>query len=113
MQMIINWFVSAVAIMIASYLLPGVMVSGLIAALVVAIVLGFINVFIKPVLILLTLPINILSLGLFTLVINALLVMLASAIVPGFRVDGFWWAMLFALVLFAVNLMFSIFREKR
>jgi len=111
--MIINWFISAVAIIIAAYLLPGVSVDGLLAALVVAIVLGFINAFLKPILIILTLPINVLTLGLFTLVINALLIMLASSIVPGFNVAGFWWAMLFGLVLFAVNWIFSSMRDEK
>lgn len=64
---------------------------------------GLINAIIRPILILLTLPLNILTLGLFTLVINALLIMLAAAIVPGFTVQGFWWALLFGLVLAVIN----------
>jgi len=91
------------AIIITAYLLPGVKLTGFFAALVTALILGLINAFIRPVLILLTLPLNILTLGLFTLVINALLIMLAAAIVPGFAVQGFWWALLFGLVLAIVN----------
>ncbi|MEK7646385.1 MAG: phage holin family protein [Patescibacteria group bacterium] len=106
MNIIFHWIVSALAIIIAAYLLPGVAISGLIAALIVAVVLGIINVFIKPIIILLTLPINILTLGLFTLVINAALIMLASSIVPGFVVDGFWWAFVFAIVLWMINSVF-------
>ena len=67
------------------------------------VVLGIINAFIKPVLIILTLPINILTLGLFTFVINALIIILTSGLVPGFKVNGFWWALLFSIVLSIVN----------
>ena len=103
MSFMIQWLVSAAAIVITAYLLPGVKVAGVFAALVTALVLGLINAVLKPLLILLTLPLNILTLGLFTLVINALLIMLAAAIVPGFFVQGFWWALLFGLVLAIVN----------
>jgi len=103
MQLIFNWFFSAVAIAIASYVLPGVFVDSFVIALVLAVVLGAINAILKPILIFLTLPINILTLGLFTLVINAMLVLLASSIVPGFWVSSFWWAMLFAITLSIVN----------
>jgi putative membrane protein len=104
MGMLLQWLVSAAAIAITSYLLPGVKVTGAFAALVTALVLGLINAVLRPLLIVLTLPLNILTLGLFTLVINALLIMLASAIVPGFNVQGFWWALLFGLVLAIVNM---------
>lgn len=70
-----------------------------VTALLVALVLGLLNVFIKPLFVILTLPINILTLGLFTLVINAVIIMMVSALVPGFKVDGFWNAMLFSIVL--------------
>jgi putative membrane protein len=103
MSFLLQWLVSGLAIIITAYILPGVKVEGFFAALVTALILGLINAFIRPVLILLTLPLNILTLGLFTLVINALLIMLAAAIVPGFSVQGFWWALLFGLVLAIVN----------
>lgn len=103
MSLIINWLISAVAIIITSYLLPGVRLAGFTTALIVAVVLGIINAVIKPILLILTLPINILTLGLFTLVINALIIMLAANIVPGFRVDGFWWALLFSIILSIIN----------
>jgi len=93
--------------MIAAYLLPGVHVIDLWTALVVALVMGILNVLIKPLLIILTLPITIITFGLFLLVINALLVLLASHIVPGFTVDGFWWALLFSLVISFINLVLS------
>ena len=103
MTLLFTWLIRALAIVITAYLLPGVRLSGFFAALVTALVLGLINTFIKPLLILLTLPINILSLGLFTFIINALLILLTSAIVPGFVVTGFGWALLFSLVLSLVN----------
>lgn len=112
MQIIINWALYAVAIAISAYLLPGVMVTGFISALVLAVVLGAINAFVKPVLVLITLPINILTLGLFTFVINALLIMLSASIVPGFDVSGFWSAMLFAVVLSVVNWVIGSFAKK-
>jgi putative membrane protein len=103
MSFLLQWLVSGLAIIITAYLLPGVKVTGFFAALVTALILGLINAFIWPLLILLTLPLNILTLGLFTLVINALLILLAAAIVPGFSVQGFWWALLFGLVLAVIS----------
>jgi len=103
MGFLLQWVVSGLAIIITAYLLPGVAVDGFMAALVTALILGLINAVIRPILLLLTLPLNVLTLGLFTLIINALLVMLAAAIVPGFAVQGFWWALLFGIVLAIVN----------
>jgi putative membrane protein len=103
MTFLVHWLIRAVAIVITAYLLPGVRLSGFFAALVTALVLGLINTFIKPLLLLLTLPLNILTLGLLTFVINALLILLTSAIVPGFVVTGFGWALLFSLVLSIIN----------
>lgn len=99
MNLFINWIVMALAVLLCAYIIPGVTLSGFGAALLAALVLGLLNIFIKPLLILLTLPINILTLGLFTLVINALMIMLVSAIVPGFKVEGFWTAFFFSIVL--------------
>ncbi len=113
MNLIINWIISALAIIIVAYLLPGVEVSGITAALVAAVIIGLINAFIRPVLLLLTLPINILTLGLFTFVINAALLLLASSIVPGFQIANFWWALLFSLLLTAVNYVFSQMGEEK
>ena len=104
MKIIVHWALATAAVLIAAYILPGVSVSGFMAALVAAVVLGLVNAILRPVLLLLTLPINIVTLGLFTLVINAALVLLTSAIVPGFHVAGFWWAVLFSIVLYLVNL---------
>lgn len=93
-----KWLLSALVIFILSYMLPGIIVSGFITALAVALVLGLVNAFIKPILVILTLPITILTLGLFMFVINALLVLLVSAVVPGFQVAGFWSALLFSII---------------
>lgn len=103
MEIIVNWVISSLAILSAAYLIPGVHIEDFFTAFVLAIVLGIINAVIKPFLIIFTLPINILTLGLFTLVINALLILLATKIVPGFRVDSFWWALLFSIVLSVIN----------
>src|ERR1041384_690640 len=102
LQILVSWLVSALVIVASAYLLPGISVSGFTAALVAALVLGLLNAFIKPVLVLLTLPINILTLGLFTLVINAFLIWLTAKIIPGFSVSGFGYALLFAVVLAVV-----------
>ena len=115
MRIIIHWFLSALAIIITAYLLPkeAILVESFFVALVVAVVLGFLNTIIKPILIILTLPIEILTLGLFTFVINAGLVMLTSRIVSGFHVQSFWWAMAFSLVLFLVNGVLHFFEPSK
>ena len=100
-----HWLVSALAIIIASYLIPGVAVT-LVGALVLAVVLGLINLFIKPLIFILTLPITIVTLGLFSLVINALMILLAAKIVPDFTVSGFWPAFWFSFVLSLINTLF-------
>lgn len=103
MNILVNWLLSALIIIASTYLLPGVHMESLTTALVVALVLGIINAILKPILLILTLPINILTLGLFTLVINAVLIMLTTLIVPGFLVDNFWWALLFGIFLSIMN----------
>lgn len=103
MPLIIKWLVMVIAIMISSYLIPGVAVAGFWTAFWLALFLGIINVLVRPILILITLPINILTLGLFTFVINALLILLAASVIKGFSVSGFWIAMLFSIVLSIVS----------
>lgn len=107
MKILVNWLLSAVAIIIAAYLLPGVHVSGFVTALIVAVVLSVINGFVRPVLALLTLPLTIITFGLFYLVLNTLLVMLAAAIIPGFGLDSFWWAFIFGIVMAIVHAVLS------
>lgn len=92
LYVIIRWVLYAFVIMFTAWVIPGISVEGFISAMIVAVVLGVINAFIKPVLKLITLPINILTLGLFGLILNALLLMLAGHISPGFHVSGFWSA---------------------
>ncbi len=103
MAIIIKWLLSALAVIITAYIIPGILIASFWSALLVALFLGIINAVIKPILIIFTLPINILSLGLFTFVINALMILLTSSIVKGFDVDGFLSALMFSLVLSLVN----------
>ena len=107
MMLLLRWLVMTAAVAVAAYVVPGVALKGLFTAVMVALFLGIVNILIKPVLILITLPINILTLGLFTFVINALLVLLVSAVVKGFEVNGFWPAILFSIVLSVVNYILS------
>lgn len=110
----ISLLLSGIAVLISAYVIPGVQVSGLVAAVVVSVILALVNAFIRPVVSLLTLPLNILTLGLFSLVITALMVMLTSAIVPGFEVSGFVAALLFGVVLSLVNgLMLALMPDKK
>lgn len=99
MKTLINIFFTAVFVVLLSYLMPGVFVNGFFSALMVAVVLGLLNIFIKPLLVVLTLPVTIFTLGLFLLVINALMVLLCDELIKGFRIDTFWHAFLFSLLL--------------
>jgi putative membrane protein len=111
MDLIVSVLIMSVAVGITSYLLPGVVVASLPTAIVVAVVLGLVNTFLKPLLVVLAFPINILTVGLFTFVINALLILLVARLVPGFKVDNFWWALLFSVILSFVNgALFTIFK---
>lgn len=112
MFILLEWFASAVAILIAGYFVPGVQVAGFWSALILVVVIGLLNVIIKPLLVLLTLPINVLTLGLFTFVINALIIMLASSIVKGFEVGGFINALLFSIVLTIIQALFELLFKK-
>lgn len=95
--------VSSLAVFIAGSILPGVSVDSFVTAVLVAIVLGAVNMILRPILVILTLPITIITLGLFAFVINALLVLLVDYLVPGFRVDGFLTALLFSFVLSIIS----------
>ncbi|MFT7238919.1 MAG: putative membrane protein [Cyclobacteriaceae bacterium] len=103
MNFFLKLIITAVAVIVVSYLLPGVSVDGFFTAFIVAIVLSLLNVTVKPLLIILTIPLSILTLGIFLLVINAVMILLADSIMPGFQVNGFWWALLFSLLLSLVN----------
>ena len=98
MSLLLVWLLSAVSLLAVAYILPGITVSSFGAALVAALVIGLLNTLVRPVLVLLTLPITIVTLGLFLLVINALVFWFAGSVLKGFHVAGFWWAMLGAIV---------------
>jgi len=101
MRLLLLWILNAAALLAVTWLLPSIQVSGFGAALVAALLLGFINTLVRPVLAILTLPITLLTLGIFYLLLNGLLFWLASALLPGFHVEGFWSAM-FGAVLYGV-----------
>lgn len=111
MTILIGWILNALAIFGAAYLLPGVTVDSYVTALLISFVLGLINAVLRPILVILTLPITILTLGLFVFVINALLILLADYFIGGFAVASFWWALLFSLVLMALNALLQSFRK--
>lgn len=106
MALLFRWLIYSLAILVVAYVLPGVHVAHFWIAVIAAMVLGVLNAIIKPILILLTLPINILTLGLFTFVINALMILLTSSLVKEFHVDNFWWALLFSILLSIVSSIF-------
>jgi putative membrane protein len=109
MNIILRIIITAVVAFALSYILTGVHIQSFVTALILAIVLGLLNLFIKPILIILTLPITIFTFGLFLFVINAMIILLAAKFVNGFRVDGFWWALLFSLLL---SVLTSFFYKK-
>ncbi|MDQ8032806.1 hypothetical protein CEG14_24560 [Bordetella genomosp. 1] len=92
MALILVWILNAVALLAVAYLLPGIQLASFGSALIAALVLGLLNMLVKPVLVLLTLPITIVTLGLFLIVLNALLFWFAGSVLRGFQVNGFWWA---------------------
>lgn len=105
MTLLFHWILGAVALLITTQLIPGTSIT-LASAAIAAVVLGALNLFIRPLLIILTLPINIITLGLFSIVINGLLVWFTAAVVPGFVVPTFGSALLFALILTIINWVF-------
>ena len=115
MKIITRWILSTLAVIITAYLLPkeAIFVASFFVALVVAVVLGFLNSIIRPILIILTLPIQLFTLGVFTFIINAALVMLTSSLVSGFYVKNFWWALIFSLVLSLVGAVINHFEPKK
>lgn len=98
MELILIWILNAVALLVVAYILPGITVASFGSALVAALILGLLNALVKPVLVVLTFPITVVTLGLFLLVLNALLFWFAGSILKGFQVNGFWWAVLGAIV---------------
>jgi putative membrane protein len=105
MRLLLNWVLSAIAVWIVAQLVPGIHVNGAVAALIAALAIGFINATIGLVLKIVTFPLTLVTLGLFWFVINALMLELAAALVPGFQVHGFFAAFIGAIVLSLVNVL--------
>jgi putative membrane protein len=107
MKLLLHWLISALALLALPYLLSSIQVSSFYVALIVAVILGLLNAIVRPILILLTLPVTLLTLGLFIFVINALLFQFVASFVQGFQVDGFWSAMggsiIYSLITFILN----------
>lgn len=101
--LLFRWLISAVSLLIISYIVPGIEVQGFFYALIAAVFLGVLNAIVRPVLIILTLPLTILTLGLFLFVVNGIMLMLVSLVIKGFQVNGFWPAVLGALLLSVIN----------
>ncbi len=107
MNGIIRFLLTGLAVLLTAYLLPGVHVENYGYALLVAVVLSIANVIVKPILIIFTIPLTVVTLGLFLLVINAIIILIVDYFVPGFNVDDFWWALAFSLILSVFNSMFT------
>jgi putative membrane protein len=113
MHLLLRWLINAGVLMLLPYLLSGITIADFLTALLAALVIGLINAVIRPLAILITLPVNILTLGLFTLVINALLFWLAASIVSGFHVAGFWSAFFGALLFSIISSVLSSLLARR
>lgn len=113
MKLLIRILLTAALVLLISNFMPGVHVDGFTTSVIVAMVLGLLNIFIKPIMVLLTLPFTIVTFGLFLLVINALIILLCTKIVGGFVVDSFWTALLFSVVLsISQSILYGIIGEK-
>ena len=114
MNIILRFLLNGLAVLATAYLLPGVDVTNYQTALLTALVLSIANVIIKPLLILFTIPITVMTLGLFLLVINAIIILLVDYFVPGFDVKDFWWALAFSLIMSIFNSIINdLLREKK
>lgn len=114
MKFLLRLLLSALAVVILSKVLPGVGVDSYLTAIVVAVVLSLLNFLVKPLLVILTLPITIITLGIFLLFINAIIILLADYFIAGFSVSNIWWAILFSLLLsFLQSILFSLLKEDK
>ena len=113
MELLSRLIVGVLAILITAWLLPGVHVDGVLTAIILAIVIALLNAIVKPVLVILTIPVTILTLGLFLLVINALLILLSAKLVDGFSVSSFWTALAFSLILSLTSSILHGFNRKK
>ncbi|MEN8789412.1 MAG: phage holin family protein [Flavobacteriaceae bacterium] len=114
MKLILRILLSALAVVILAKILPGIGVDSYTTAIIVAIIISLLNFIVKPLLILLTLPVTILTLGLFLLIINALIILMADGLIDGFQVQSIWWALLFSLLLsFLQSIFYSFLKEEK
>jgi len=107
--LLFRWFILSLSILLTSYILDGIEVSGFFSAIFAAAILGVLNAFLRPVLIILTLPLNIITLGLFTFIINAMLLKMASSVIMGFEVHGFWAAIFGSLFISTIGWILNLF----
>jgi putative membrane protein len=113
MRMIVNWVLSALALLVVTYIVPGFHVSGIVAALIAAVVIGLLNATLGVFLKVITFPLTVVTLGIFWFVVNAIVLKLATAVVPGFNIIGFWPAFVGAIVLALINMLFRWLMPKR
>jgi putative membrane protein len=113
MGIFIRWVILTASIIIASYLLEGIRISSFFSAFFAAAALGILNALFRPILLILTLPINVLTLGLFTFIINALMLKMASGIISGFEVHGFWTAVIGSLIISVISWLLNSFISDR
>lgn len=113
MTFLLRILLTAVVVVFLANFLPGVTVTGYWTAIVVALVLALLNLIVKPILVLLTLPVTIITFGLFLIVINAIIILLVDAFVSGFQVNGFWIAVLFSLLLSVIQSLFFSIAERK
>lgn len=112
MKLLLRILITAIAVVVLANILPGVGVDTYWTAILVAVVLSLLNFIVKPILVILTLPVTILTLGLFLLIINAIIILLADYLITGFNVEGIWWALIFSLLLSLLqSVMFSLLGE--
>ena len=110
MGFIANLLISALAVYLTAWLLPGIVVKSFWSAMGISFIIGLLNVLVRPLLTLLTIPVTIVTLGLFLFVIDALIIMLAAKLLDGFIVNGFWWALIFSIIVTSVtNFLYRIF----
>lgn len=103
-----QWITMTLSCIVATLILPGVHIDSILTAFLTSAIIALLDTFIRPILIVLTIPFTLISMGLFLLVINAAIILLASALVPQFQVDGFWWALLFSIVLVAIDYLLEL-----
>lgn len=114
MKLILKVLLSALSVVILAKILPGVDVDSYMTAIIVAIVLSLLNLIVKPLLVILTLPVTLITLGLFLLIINALIILMADGLIDGFSVGNIWWALLFSLLLtFLQSIFYSFLKEEK